>query len=85
MQQSTTQSGIVPPGGVNNAAAMTQSESIYGHSMDPADAPKKISESIRTLPAEQMYGLMKEMKEVIMVSHGAITGHHNAFFVRLVR
>ena len=46
---------------------MAQSESIYGHSMDPADVPKKISESIRTLPAEQMYSVMKEMKEVVMV------------------
>ena len=46
---------------------MPQSESIYGHSMDPADVPEKISQAIRTLPAEQMYSLMKEMKEVIMV------------------
>ena len=65
MQQSSTQSGLVPPGGQNGAVA--QSESIYGHSMDPADVPKKISESIRTLPAEQMYSVMKEMKEVVMV------------------
>jgi len=65
-QQSATQSGNVPQGGVNLATA-TQSESIYGQSIaDPADVPKKISESIRTLPAEQMYALMKEMKEVIM-------------------
>ena len=65
LQQSTTRSGIVPPGGVNQATI--QSESIYGQSMDPADVPEKISQAIRTLPAEQMYSLMKEMKEVITV------------------
>ena len=43
-------------------------ETPYGQSVNPEDAPAAISQAVASLPPEQMYSLMKDMKEVIMVS-----------------
>ena len=42
-------------------------ETPYGQSVNPEDAPAAISQAVASLPPEQMYSLMKDMKEVIMV------------------
>ena len=44
-------------------------ETPYGQSVNPEDAPAAISQAVASLPPEQMYSLMKDMKEVIMVSN----------------
>ena len=42
-------------------------ETPYGQSVNPEDAPAAISQAVASLPPEQMYSLMKDMKDVIMV------------------
>ena len=37
------------------------------YKVNPEDAPKAISQAVASLPPEQMYALMKDMKGVIMV------------------
>ncbi|XP_065208045.1 cleavage stimulation factor subunit 2-like [Planococcus citri] len=43
----------------------TQVESTYGESINPEKAPEVISKAIATLPPEQMYELMKQMKHCV--------------------
>lgn len=42
-----------------------QVENPYGDHCDPANAPEIISKTVASLPPEQMYELMKQMKECI--------------------
>ena len=62
-QASVSRSGTVGLGG----PVAPPVESIYGPSCNPADAPELISQAINSLPPEQIYKLVKEMKDVIMV------------------
>jgi cleavage stimulation factor subunit 2 len=39
-------------------------ESPYGEAVDPAKAPEAISQAVASLPPEQMFELMKQMKVV---------------------
>ena len=43
-------------------------ETPFGGNTDPGETPGAICKAVASLPPEQMYALMKEMKEVIMVS-----------------
>ncbi|CBY42167.1 unnamed protein product, partial [Oikopleura dioica] len=61
-QASVSRSGTVGIGG----PVAPPVESLYGPSCNPADAPELISQAINSLPPEQMYKLIKEMKDVIM-------------------
>jgi len=61
-QASVNRSGTVGIGG----PVAPPVESLYGPSCNPADAPELISQAINSLPPEQMYKLIKEMKDVIM-------------------
>ena len=45
----------------------TQVESTYGESISPEKAPEAISKAIASLPPEQMYELMKQMKHCVQV------------------
>lgn len=45
----------------------TQVESTYGEAVNPEKAPEAISKAIATLPPEQMYELMKQMKNCVQV------------------
>lgn len=44
-----------------------QIESTYGESVSPDKAPEMISKAVASLPPEQMYELMKQMKLCIQV------------------
>lgn len=41
-------------------------ESPYGDSVQPHEAPESISRAVASLPPEQMFELMKQMKVTIM-------------------
>lgn len=41
-------------------------ESPYGDSVQPQEAPESISRAVASLPPEQMFELMKQMKVSIM-------------------
>lgn len=41
-------------------------ESPYGDSVQPQEAPESISRAVASLPPEQMFELMKQMKVAIM-------------------
>ena len=58
-----TRSGTVGPGG----PVAPPLETPYGPSCNPADAPDQITQAVSSLPPEQMFDLIKQMKEVIMV------------------
>ena len=68
-QASVNRSGTVGIGG----PVAPPVESLYGPSCNPADAPELISQAINSLPPEQMYKLIKEMKDVIMVCPNELT------------
>jgi len=63
LQASATRSGTVGPGG----PVAPPLETPYGPSCNPADAPDQITQAVSSLPPEQMFDLIKQMKEVIMV------------------
>ena len=44
------------------------SESPYGEEVEPPQAPEAISKAVASLPPEQMFELMKQMKLCIQVS-----------------
>lgn len=44
-----------------------QIENPYGEAVDPDKAPEAISKAVATLPPEQMFELMKQMKLCIQV------------------
>lgn len=44
-----------------------QVESTYGEVVSPEKAPEAISKAVASLPPEQMYELMKQMKLCIQV------------------
>lgn len=44
-----------------------QVESTYGEAVSPEKAPEAISKAVASLPPEQMYELMKQMKLCIQV------------------
>lgn len=44
-------------------------ESPYGDSVQPQEAPESISRAVASLPPEQMFELMKQMKVTIMHCH----------------
>lgn len=44
-------------------------ESPYGDSVQPQEAPESISRAVASLPPEQMFELMKQMKVTIMYRH----------------
>ncbi|KAL3321208.1 Cleavage stimulation factor subunit 2 [Cichlidogyrus casuarinus] len=64
---------IGPAAGEQNSAEMALSntqmgppqESPYGDTVDPNAAPEAISRAVASLPPEQMYELMKQMKQCI--------------------
>lgn len=62
LQASATRSGTVGPGG----PVAPPLETPYGSSCNPADAPDQITQAVSSLPPEQMFDLIKQMKEVIM-------------------
>ena len=43
-------------------------ETPFGGNADPTETPGAICKAVASLPPEQMYDLMKQMKGVIMVS-----------------
>ena len=43
-----------------------QRDSPYGEPCEPAEAPGKISKAVASLPPEQMFALMQQMKSCIM-------------------
>lgn len=43
-----------------------QEQSPYGDPVDPDKAPEAISKAVASLPPEQMFELMKQMKECII-------------------
>ena len=45
------------------------SESPYGEEVDPPQAPEAISKAVASLPPEQMFELMKQMKLCIQVHY----------------
>lgn len=45
----------------------TQVESTYGEVVSPEKAPEAISKAVASLPPEQMYELVKQMKQCIQV------------------
>lgn len=54
-------------------------ESPYGDSVQPQEAPESISRAVASLPPEQMFELMKQMKVNIMYCHFFLQrGEHNA-------
>ena len=63
LQATANRSGTIGPGG----PVAPPVETPYGQSVNPEDAPAAISQAVASLPPEQMYSLMKDMKEVIMV------------------
>lgn len=44
-------------------------ESPYGDSVQPQEAPESISRAVASLPPEQMFELMKQMKVTITYYH----------------
>lgn len=46
-----------------------QVENPYGEPCDPEKAPEAISKAVATLPPEQMFELMKQMKLCIQVKY----------------
>jgi len=62
LQATANRSGTIGPGG----PVAPPVETPYGQSVNPEDAPAAISQAVASLPPEQMYSLMKDMKEVIM-------------------
>jgi len=67
---STERSEINLPGvgvvGVTPGAGPVPEQSPYGDSVDPDKAPEAISKAVASLPPEQMFELMKQMKECII-------------------
>jgi len=61
-QASATRSGTLGPGG----PVAPPVETPFGQNTDPSETPGAICKAVASLPPEQMFGLMKEMKEVIM-------------------
>merc|ERR1712106_199449 len=59
---SATRSGTLGPGG----PVAPPVETPFGGNTDPGETPGAICKAVASLPPEQMYALMKEMKEVIM-------------------
>lgn len=55
----------VMPGQVQGAAAAVSSDSPYGDNVDPERAPEAITEAVASLPPENMFRLMKQMKMCI--------------------
>ena len=60
-----SRSGTVGPGG----PVAPPLETPYGSSCNPADAPDQITQAVSSLPPEQMFDLIKQMKDLIMVSY----------------
>ena len=60
----TNSSGTLGPGG----PVAPPVETPFGQGTDPSEAPGEICKAVASLPPEQMFSLMKDMKEVIMVS-----------------
>lgn len=52
---------------------MPTSENHYGEAVSAEKAPEAISTAVASLPPEQMYELMKQMKACIQVSHNRIS------------
>lgn len=71
-----TRSGTVGPGG----PVAPPLETPYGPSCNPADAPDQITQAVSSLPPEQMFDLIKQMKEVIMVIKKSIVGINVVIF-----
>lgn len=46
---------------------MPTSESLYGNAISAEKAPDVINNIISTLPPEQLYELMKQMKDCVQV------------------
>ena len=62
----TTGSGNAPQNSLGVAVAAASTESgPYGESVDPEKAPEAISKAVASLPPEQMFELMKQMKMCI--------------------
>lgn len=62
----TTGAGNTPQGAVGMATGIGSNESgPYGESVDPEKAPEAISKAVASLPPEQMFELMKQMKMCI--------------------
>merc|ERR1719412_2159326 len=62
----TTGSGTTPQGAIGMTTGMGSNESgPYGESVDPEKAPEAISKAVASLPPEQMFELMKQMKMCI--------------------
>merc|ERR1739838_449270 len=61
-QASATRSGTLGPGG----PVAPPVETPFGQNTDPSETPGAICKAVASLPPVQMFGLMKEMKEVIM-------------------
>uniref|UniRef100_A0A1I8GNK2 RRM domain-containing protein n=1 Tax=Macrostomum lignano TaxID=282301 RepID=A0A1I8GNK2_9PLAT len=49
-------------------------DSPYGEKVDPKNAPEEISRAVASLPPEQMFELMRQMKHGAQLSMGAIAG-----------
>ena len=61
-----TGSGNTPQGAIGMATGIGSTESgPYGESVDPEKAPEAISKAVASLPPEQMFELMKQMKMCI--------------------
>merc|ERR1719412_266155 len=62
----TTGSGTTPQGAIGMTTGMGSNENgPYGESVDPEKAPEAISKAVASLPPEQMFELMKQMKMCI--------------------
>lgn len=46
---------------------MPTSENHYGNAISPEKAPEAISNIVSALPPEQLYDLMKQMKDCVQV------------------
>jgi len=50
----------------------TQTESTHGEAVSPEKAPEAISKAVASLPPEQMYELIKQMKICIQVVYSSV-------------
>lgn len=64
----------------------TQVESTYGEVVSPDKAPEAISKAVASLPPEQMYELVKQMKQCVQVDKCIRINHslYNGIFFCIV-
>lgn len=57
----------------------TPAESPYGEPINADKAPEAISKAVASMPPEQMFELMKQMKECVQVGNCYVTENQNIF------